>query len=73
MVSTPQRPYPAGVTVTLGGNGYNYIYQNAGNLTLTNVDNTIAGYGWIGSGGLPPLNNQLQGTINANVSARLCT
>jgi hypothetical protein len=56
-----------GGTVTLGGNGYNYIYQNAGNLTLTNVDNTIQGYGWIGSGGLA-LNNQLQGTINANVS-----
>ncbi len=57
-----------GGTVTLAGNGSNYIQQNGGgSYTLTNVDNTIQGYGQIGSNGLS-LNNQAAGTINANVS-----
>jgi hypothetical protein len=60
-----------GGTVTLAyngnGNGAAYILQNAGGLTLTNVDNTIQGTGIIGDGGLA-LVNQSKGKIDANVS-----
>jgi len=58
-----------GGTVTLSYNGSEsgaaYIQQNAGGLTLTNVNNTIDGTGVIGNGGLT-LVNQSGGTIDAN-------
>jgi hypothetical protein len=58
-----------GGTLTLGYNGSEagaaYIQQNASNLTLTNVNNTIAGTGFIGNGGLT-LVNQSGGIIDAN-------
>ena len=60
-----------GGTVTLAYNGSEagsgIIQQNASNLTLTNVNNTIAGTGIIGNGGLTVI-NQAKGVIDANVS-----
>jgi hypothetical protein len=60
-----------GGTITLAyngsGSGAAYIEQNAANLTLTNVNNTIAGTGVIGNGALT-LINQSKGTIDANVA-----
>ena len=60
-----------GGTITLAfngnGGGTAYILQNASNLTLTNVNNTVDGTGIIGQGGLT-LVNQSGGTIDANVS-----
>jgi len=41
---------------TAGGSGSAYIYQAAGGLTLTNVDNTIQGAGVIGQNGLSVAN-----------------
>jgi hypothetical protein len=55
-----------GGTVTmqsLNGGGAAYIDQAAGNLTLTNVNNTIQGDGILGNNGLTVIN---QATINAN-------
>jgi len=49
------------------GSGTALLQQNAGNLTLTNVNNTINGTGIIGNGGLT-LVNQSGGTIDANIS-----
>jgi hypothetical protein len=59
-----------GGTVTLNSgdtDGFAYIQQQYGGLTLTNADNTIQGYGVIGHSGLAVL-NQSAGTIDANVS-----
>jgi len=56
-----------GGTVTMstaGGGGSALIQQAAGGLTLTNVNNTIQGSGFIGNNGLT-LVNQAGGTINA--------
>jgi hypothetical protein len=47
--------------------GLDFVYQATGGLTLTNVNNTIQGYGVIGDNGLA-LVNQAGGTINANAS-----
>jgi hypothetical protein len=58
-----------GGTVTLNSgdnNGQVYLQQSASSVTLTNVDNTIQGYGVIGNGGLTIANNAA-GTIDANV------
>ena len=60
-----------GGTFTLNSgdnNGQVYVQQQTGGLTLTNVDNTIQGYGVIGNGGLTFAN---QGMVNANVAG--CT
>ena len=59
-----------GGTVTMstsGGGGQAIIFQAAGGLTLTNVDNTIQGTGTIGFNGLTVVN---EATINANVSGQ---
>jgi fibronectin-binding autotransporter adhesin len=60
-----------GGTVTLAyngnGSGAAYILQNAGGLTLTNVNNTIEGTGIIGNGGLT-LINKSGGKIDANIA-----
>ncbi|MGD1031904.1 MAG: choice-of-anchor D domain-containing protein, partial [Opitutaceae bacterium] len=55
-----------GGTVTLGssdGSGTAYILQTGSNLTLTNADNTIEGFGVIGNGTLAVING---GTLLAN-------
>ena len=57
-----------GGTVTLNSgdlNGQVYLQQSASSVTLTNVDNTIEGYGVIGYNGLA-LINQAAGTLLAN-------
>ena len=54
------------VQLTSGG----VIEQSSGGQTLANTDNTIQGAGVIGSNGLA-LDNQLGGTVNANVSGTL--
>jgi hypothetical protein len=58
-----------GGTVTISYNGSEsgaaYIEQNAANLNLTNINNSIDGTGVIGNGGLT-LVNQSGGTIDAN-------
>jgi hypothetical protein len=62
-----------GGTLTLNcgdNNGQVYIRQEAANLTLTNADNTIQGYGFIGDGGLTFIN---QATVNANSSGNTLT
>jgi len=64
--------FQGGGTVTLNSgdnNGLVYLQQSTGGVTLTNVDNTIQGYGIIGQGGLTVVNNAA-GTINANVSGQ---
>lgn len=64
-----------GGTVTLNSgdtNGLVYLRENGTNLTLTNVDNLIQGYGDIGDGGLTVV-NAAGGTIEANVSGRTLT
>ena len=64
-----------GGTVTLNSgdtNGLVYIQENGSNLTLTNADNLIQGYGDIGDGGLT-LVNAAPGVINADVSGRTLT
>ena len=65
-----------GGTVTLNSgdnNGQVYLQQSASGMTLTNVDNTIEGYGVIGAGpssnGLTVVNSAA-GTIDANVSGQ---
>ncbi len=62
-----------GGTVTMsnsGGGGDAIIYQAAGGLTLTNVNNTIEGVGIIGYNGLTVVN---EATIDANVSGQTLT
>ena len=62
-----------GGTVTMsnsGGGGDAIIYQAAGGLTLTNVNNTIQGTGIIGFNGLTVVN---EATIDANVSGQTLT
>jgi hypothetical protein len=61
------------VTLMGGGtiaitNGNALIRQDSGGSSLTNVNNTIAGSGQVGSNGLQVI-NQAGGTINANVAA----
>jgi hypothetical protein len=58
-----------GGTVTLNSgdaNGSAFVQQSGGSFTLTNVDNTIEGYGTIGNGGLSFLND-VAGLLLANV------
>jgi len=65
-----------GGTVTLNSgdtNGLVYVQENGTNLTLTNANNLIEGYGSIGDGGGLALVNSAPGTINANVSGRTLT
>jgi hypothetical protein len=62
-----------GGTVTMsnsGGGGDALIYQAAGGLTLTNVNNTIQGSGIIGFNGLTVVNEAI---INANGSGQTLT
>ncbi len=59
------------LTLNSGDNwGQVYIQQQVGSLTLTNVDNTIQGYGVIGNGGLTFIN---QKTVNANSDGNALT
>ena len=61
-----------GGTITLNSgdnNGQAYIQQQVGGANLTNVDNTIQGYGVIGNGGLK-LINSTAGTILANAAGK---
>jgi YVTN family beta-propeller protein len=58
------------VTLSTGGNGTAAIETAGGDQTLTNVDNTLQGFGIIGYNGLSVIN---QGTINANVAATTLT
>ncbi len=55
------------VTLTKGGNGTAAIATSGGAQTLTNVNNTLQGFGVIGWNGLL-LTNQAGGTINANTN-----
>jgi PEP-CTERM motif-containing protein len=64
-----------GGTVTLNSgdtNGFVYVQENGSNLTLTNVDNQVQGYGDIGNSGLT-LVNSAGGVVNANVASRTLT
>jgi hypothetical protein len=61
-----------GGTVTLNSgdnNGQVWVQQSAGGVTLTNVDNTLQGYGIIGHSGVSFANNPA-GTVDANVSGQ---
>jgi YVTN family beta-propeller protein len=58
------------VSLSTGGNGTAALATAGGNQLLTNVDNTLQGFGVIGWNGLEVTN---QGTINANVSAATLT
>jgi len=53
-------------------NGFVYVGEASAGITLSNVDNTIQGYGDIGDGGLTLVNNP-SGILDANVSARTLT
>ena len=57
------------VTMTEGGGGGVYIQQQAGGITLENVNNLIQGAGVIGNGGLI-FQNDVGGTVNANASGQ---
>jgi fibronectin-binding autotransporter adhesin len=64
-----------GGTVTLNSgdtNGLVYVVENSSNLTLTNMDNQVQGYGDIGHGGLTFVNS-VGGTVDANVTGRTLT
>ncbi len=57
------------VTMTETGNGGVYVEQQAGGITLENVNNLIQGAGVIGNGGLY-FQNDAGGTVNANSSGQ---
>ncbi len=58
--------------VTLTNNAANQIFGTGGVQTLTNVDNTISGAGFIGGGSLI-LNNQAKGIINSTGTTNALT
>ncbi len=58
------------VSLSTGGNGTAALATAGGDQLLTNVDNTLQGFGVIGWNGLEVTN---QGTINANVAAATLT
>lgn len=58
------------VTLSTGGNGTAYLSSSGGSQLLTNVDNTLQGFGVIGNGVLQVAN---QGTINADVAGSTLT
>jgi len=58
------------VSLSTGGNGTAALATSGGDQLLTNVNNTLQGFGVIGWNGLQVTN---QGTINANVSASTLT
>ena len=53
-------------------NGLVYVQQSGGSYTLTNLNNTIQGYGIIGNGGLTVV-NAAAGIVDSNVSGQVLT
>jgi len=58
------------VTLSTSGNGSAFLNSSGGTQTLTNVNNTLQGYGVIGQGTLIVV-NQAGGVINANTSGNV--